>query len=219
MRPTDLRLKSKWVLKSISLTLLFLSLPTLQPATAEEPSAKDGAANLVVSGFHEHLIEVMQSAETLGFQGRFEKLQPIITQLFDTPTIARVILSRYWKEISDQQKSDFIVLFNHLSTATYASRFDSYSGESFTDLGSEELNKGRLLVKTELQRPDEDPVRMDYLLQKNADGWRIISVIADGVNDLSLKRAEYATIIREKGFDGLISDIRKKIQETETTSE
>jgi len=171
-----------------------------------------GAAN-------EQLIEVMQSAETLGFQGRFEKLQPIITQLFDTPTIARVILSRYWKEISDQQKSDFIVLFNHLSTATYASRFDSYSGESFTDLGSEELNKGRLLVKTELQRPDEDPVRMDYLLQKNDDGWRIISVIADGVNDLSLKRAEYATIIREKGFDGLIGDIREKIRETETTSE
>ena len=85
--------------------------------------------------------------------------------------------------------------------------------------GSEELNKGRLLVKTELQRPDEDPVRMDYLLQKNDDGWRIISVIADGVNDLSLKRAEYATIIREKGFDGLIGDIREKIRETETTSE
>ena len=219
MRPTDLRLNSKGEWKRILLTLLFLYLPILQPAGAEENSAKDEAAKLVVSGFHEQLIEVMQSAESLGFRGRFEKLQPIISKLFDTPTIARVILSRYWKEISDQQKSEFIELFTHLSTATYASRFDSYSGESFTDLGSEELNKGRLLVKTELQRPDEDPVRMDYLLQKNDAGWRIISVIADGVNDLSLKRAEYATIIREKGFDGLISDIRKKIQETETTSE
>jgi hypothetical protein len=33
------------------------------------------------------------------------------------------------------------------------------------------------------------------------------------VNDLSLKRAEYAAIIDDRGFDNLVSEIEKKIVE------
>jgi hypothetical protein len=31
------------------------------------------------------------------------------------------------------------------------------------------------------------------------------------VNDLSLKRAEYAAVIKEKGYNGLVTDISSKI--------
>ena len=41
--------------------------------------------------------------------------------------------------------------------------------------------------------------------------WMIISVIANGVNDLSLKRAEYAAVLKERGYDGLVADLNKKI--------
>jgi phospholipid transport system substrate-binding protein len=195
--------------------LLATSLIIPLSGIAQDAGVND-PAHQVITGFHGQLLGVMREAKTLGYQGRYDKLHPLITSLFDTPTIAKVILSRYWKEINDQEKEEFIKLFNELSTATYASRFDGYNGETFVDLGSEELNKGRLLVKTELQQPGDDPVRMDYLMQQNKEGWRIISVIADGVNDLSLKRAEYAVIIREKGFAGLVEEIRKKIKENET---
>jgi phospholipid transport system substrate-binding protein len=50
----------------------------------------------------------------------------------------------------------------------------------------------------------------------NKDGkWYIISVIADGVNDLALKRAEYASVIKKNGFDALISKINDKIRNLE----
>ena len=45
--------------------------------------------------------------------------------------------------------------------------------------------------------------------------WMIISVIANGVNDLSLKRAEYATVIKDKGFQGLVADVTDKITNME----
>ena len=167
----------------------------------------------MVEDFHSTLLDVMQHADTLGFKGRYEKLDPVIREKFDTPFICKVILSRYWGELSEKQQQQFIQLFNRLSISTYASRFDSYSGESFKTLGMEELKKGRLLVRTELVKKNDNPVKFEYLAHQKDGNWYIISVIADGVNDLSLKRAEYATIINDRGFDALLSEIEKKIVE------
>jgi phospholipid transport system substrate-binding protein len=116
-------------------------------------------ATVIVEDFHTILLDVMQNAETLGFKGRYEKLAPVIQERFDTPLISKVILSRYWNELGDEQRENFIQLFNHLSISTYASRFNSYSGETFKTLGIDELNKGRILVRTELVKKNEKPVK------------------------------------------------------------
>ena len=74
------------------------------------------------------------------------------------------------------------------------------------------MKKGRILVKTELISPGDESVNLDYIMQINNGQWYIISVIANGVNDLSLKRAEYGNVIKDKGFSGLVSDIEDKIK-------
>ena len=51
----------------------------------------------------------------------------------------------------------------------------------------------------------------NYIIQKNGKKWRIISVIANGINDLSLKRAEYAAILKKDGIDTLIKKLEQKI--------
>lgn len=191
-------------------SLLVLSFCLGATAAAEDTAA---SATTMVEEFHSTLLDVMQHADTLGFKGRYEKLEPVIRGKFDTPFICKVILSRYWDELSDKQREQFIGLFNRLSISTYASRFDSYSGESFRTLGTEELKKGRLLIRTELVKNNDKPVKFEYLAHQKDGNWYIISVIADGVNDLSLKRAEYATIINDSGFDSLMREIEKKIVE------
>ncbi len=45
-----------------------------------------------------------------------------------------------------------------------------------------------------------------------AGKWKIISVIANGINDLSLKRADYSAIIKERGFDASDSQPERKNQ-------
>lgn len=178
--------------------------------------ADDAGAISVVEKLHATLFEAMKNADKLGFQGRYQIIAPVVESSFDTPLIAQVVLSRYWKELSPDQQKQFVVMFNRLSASTYASRFDSYADESFKTLGVEEMKKERLLVKTELVKKNDTPVKLEYLVQQNAGKWYIISVIADGVNDLALKRAEYATIINDKGFDNLVAEIEKKIHELES---
>ena len=44
-------------------------------------------------------------------------------------------------------------------------------------------------------RPDAADVPLEYLLEQRPDGWKIINIIADGVSDLALKRAEYQRVL------------------------
>ena len=185
----------------------FLLIWPLSSIAGEEAAVK------AIDDFHSVLIDVMKNADKLGFQGRYDKLAPVIEAKFDTPLIAQVILSRYWNELSAEQQKQFIDLFNRLSISTYASRFDSYSGESFKTTGVQELKKGRLLVQTQLIKSDDNPVKFDYMVHQKDGNWYIISVIADGVNDVALKRAEYATIISDKGFNSLVSELETKIND------
>lgn len=199
----------------VSLMLLFFS----QTAFTENPEARHDAAITVVDRLHASLLELMQVPDSMSFTERYAKLELVITQSFDTPVIAKVILSRYWNELSDQQQADFIHLFNRQSVATYVSRFNGFNGEVFKIKTVEELKKGRLLVRTEIQSTDESPVNLDYLMHENNGNWYIISVIANGVNDLSLKRAEYSAIIKDSGYQSLVSSIETKVTELEKKPE
>ncbi len=203
----------------IQLLLSIMLLSFSQSGFAENPAPSHDAAIKVVDRLHVSLLELMQSPESMKFADRYAKLEPVISQSFDTPVIAKVILSRYWNDLSEQQQSDFIQLFNRQSIATYVSRFNEFSGEVFTIKTVEELKKGRLLVRTEIQSTDGSTVNLDYLMHQNDDKWYIISVIADGVNDLSLKRAEYSTIIKDNGYQNLVSNIERKVTDMESKQE
>jgi len=200
----------------VSIPLLTFSQHALAVELAEETTEEShNAATEIVEHLHTNLLEVMQAADTMNFAERYLKLESTITESFDTPVITKVILSRYWKGLSHEQQEDFIHLFNRQTIATYASRFDSYTDEIFEIKTVEQLKKGRLLVRSEIRSKGESPVHLDYLMHNNNGNWFIISVIADGVNDLSLKRAEYSTVIKRDGYENLVANIEKKIVDME----
>ncbi len=189
-----------------------LLFPITKVAVADDNEIEAIAA---VEDLHKALIHNMKNAEMLGYQGRYENISPLINHYFDFPLIAKVILSRYWKDLGEENQSLFINRLKELTITTYAARFNSYTDEEFTAGGYETLKKGRRLIKTKIHSSDEESVSLNYLMHQKTGNWYIISVIANGVNDLSLKRAEYAAIIKEHGFDTLINQIDEKITEHE----
>ncbi len=188
----------------VSIVALPLSAPAVAPAA-------DTAAK-VVEGLHAELLFVMKQAKKLGYAGRYQRLAPTVTASYDFPYISKVVVGRYWRSFTAEQKSQFIRIFSKLSIATYANRFDGYSGERFKTISRQELKRGHRLVKTVLIKANGEEIELDYILYKNNDQWRIINVIAEGVSDLSLKRADYTSYLKKKGVDGLITKLNEKIQ-------
>ncbi|MFT4561206.1 MAG: phospholipid transport system substrate-binding protein [Gammaproteobacteria bacterium] len=175
------------------------------------PSANDAQA--VVEELHATLLNAMRNAQSLGYEGRVQILNPVLAESFDFTTIGRIVTgnsSEQWNALDDGQRSRFLDVFRRLSAATYASNFDGYSGEFFETLAVEE-KRGRVLVKTVIVKSDGDKVTLDYLVRENNGMWRIVNVIASGVSDLSLKRADYTAVIKSEGLDSLIGKLTDKV--------
>lgn len=182
--------------------LLLIAAATVQAQTTTTPQA-------VVERLHASLLEAMQS--TGGYQARYDKLAPVLGETFDFERIASIVTGRYWKTLDDSVRAHFLTTFSALSTATYASNFAAFAGERFVTVNAAE-SAGGTVVRTELVKTDGGKVPLNYLLQKSpSGGWRVVNVIAQGVSDLALKRAEYAAVIKAEGIDSLIKRLDAKI--------
>ena len=187
-----------------TLLVLTLSLPAAAIGT-------DPAAAKVVEKLHAELLGVMKQANALGYKGRYQRLAPVVNSSYDFPFISKLVVGRYWSEFSPEQKEQFVNTFTKLSIATYANQFSGYSGEHFKTISAEESTKGRLLIKTVLIKSNGEEVELDYMLHQKELQWQIINVIAQGVSDLSLKRAQYTTYLKKEGFAGLLQKLKEKI--------
>ena len=196
-------------------TMLFLCL-TFCALTSHADDKQEQTIQEPINQLHEALINVMVISNSTSFEERYKYLEPIIEKNFDINLISKVVLSRYWKSIDEETKIKFIGIFKKLTISTYVSRFNSYNNQIFKNISIDQLKENRFLVKTEFKKSDKNPISFNYIVQKSNEKWRIISVIANGINDLSLKRAEYAAIIKNDGFNALISKLEQKIDNSQT---
>jgi phospholipid transport system substrate-binding protein len=195
-----------FIVPLVSIALMFCPAPTTLFA-APHPGTE------VIEGLHAALLAVMKDGQRLGYRGRYEQLSPVIRNNFDLPFIARTVLGRYWDGLKDDQKSRFVEEFSKLTIATYAANFDAYSREQFKVISQKELRSGQIEIKTKLLKSDGEGVSLDYILHRARNEWRIINIIANGVSDLALKRADYTNYLRNKGFDALLGKLEEKVDQ------
>ncbi len=180
------------------------------------PAAADRSDPVkVVEAFHATLLEVMKGAKTLGYAGRHRLLAPAIEEAFHLRLMSRMVAGgRHWKRFSKAEKKSFAAAFSGLVAATYAHRFDGYSGQSFKILGSAALRPKTVLVKTSIVGSKREDTKLNYLLSRFGDGWRVIDVYLKGaVSEVATKRSEYSGILRKEGVNALVKRIRDKTAE------
>ena len=189
----------------VRLAALALGFSLAVQAALPAPAAAAEGAEAKVDRFHAALVAAMQAG---GFGERLALLEPAVAEFFDVATVARISVGASWRGLSEERRAAFVELLERLILATYADRFDSYSGQRFVRLEVAAASTGTV-VKSQLQRASGEPVNLDYYFR----GERVFNVVADGVSDLSLRRADYASIIRSQGFDALIEHVQADIAE------
>ena len=142
---------------------------------------------------------------------RYGALEPAIVKTHNLPYIAEFALRRQWPMLTDAERQRFVAAFQRLSVMTYAARFGNVAPDAFRPLeaGMPDAN-GRVQVKTAIKREGQPDVSLEYLLQQNGDDWKIINIVADGVSDLALKRAEYQRLFASGGIEGLIAELERQ---------
>ena len=163
-----------------------------------------------VQGLYDALLGAMKNGRALGQSGRFMRLEPVIRRSFDIPTMARLSVGPTWAGMSEVQRQQVIESFGRYISATYADRFDSYAGQKLQVTG-EQPNAGGVLVKSQIVKANGEPVKVDYMMRRNGEGWLISDIYLDGaISEVVTRRSEFGAIIRADGVDGLIAALNRK---------
>ena len=181
---------------------------------ASSAQAQQGEAAKVVEAFHDELLNVMRNADGLGFAGRFQALTPTVKGSFNLRLMSlRAVTRRHWRKMDKLQHRRLIDAFTGYTVAIYADRFDGFSGQRFEVLGELAAARSAIVVQSRIVKADGDEVRIDYLMQATNKKWRIVDVFLKGaISELATRRSEYVSVIRRRGYDGLIAAIEAKIE-------
>lgn len=200
-------LNRRRALLAAALALAGLALPV----RAQKGPDTDPAI-VQIRTFYDALLAAMKQAEQLGVRGRYDKLAPVIRATFDLAAMTRIAVGPDWTSIPPDQQTSLVDHFSRMTIATYASRFDGYSGQSFDiDPEVQSRNTGRI-VRTKLNRPKEEPVTLNYLMRGSGDSWKIVDVYLSGtISELATQRSEFGAILKAGGPAALIESLKQQI--------
>ena len=189
---------------------LLLALPLavrLRPALAADP----GSAAAVIERLYDQLLAVMKDAKRLGFDGRYTRLAPAISQTFDLPLMTRIAIGPAWAQIPADQQQRLTAAFSRYTVSMYANRFDDFGGERFEVTPTATPNPNGVLVNSRLVKTNGEAVALNYLMRQDAGGWKVIDVYLSGtISELAARRSEFVSVLQRNGAEGLVQLIEQR---------
>jgi phospholipid transport system substrate-binding protein len=194
---------------TISKFVVVLAVAVLFQAPAFADSS-DPAASRITS-FYGSLLDTMKQAKQLGVKGRYDKLSSVLAKTYDLPSMSKLAVGPSWSALTPQQQAAIINAFTRMTIATYASRFDGFSGEQFQILETSDRPNGDKIVKTQIVKSDGGTVPLNYLMRKSGADWKIVDIYLDGtISELANRRAEFGAILKSGGPDALVVSLTKQ---------
>jgi phospholipid transport system substrate-binding protein len=206
-------MKRKYVGQSYALRvagLILLAVISFTVASLSCAAAEQSAPSEVIKGFNAALLESMKKAGELGYSGRYKLLEPVIKESFAVPFMASASVGSYWKTLGEKDRKIFLDSYIEWTIATYAGRFNDYSGERFEVTSESRPLRGTVTVVSKLIQSNDEQIDFHYNLRKIDALWRIVDIQISGVSQLALTRSQFVSVIKNKGFDALISVLKEK---------
>ena len=203
-----MRFSSKRRLALLAGVVFLVGSPMVRSA-----SGSDDPAATRIRSFYESLLAVMKEAKTLGIPGRYAKLEPAIKTTFDLPAMTRIAVGPDWNSIPAAQQQTLIENFSRMTIATYANRFDGFSGERFEVEPNVESRSTGKIVHTQLIQSNGEPIALNYLVRGAGENWKVVDVYLTGtISELATRRAEFSSILKSGGPSALIDSLEQQAE-------
>jgi len=132
-----------------------------------------------------------------------QKLSEMALKTVDIKGIGYYTLGNYRKQLSDDQKKTYSVLFEKYFLKSFTSRLTDYSEPKIDVLSAEILNAKYTIVKSILLADDKKPeVKIEWrVYTKNPDKPLIRDLIIEGLSLARTQKEEFASVIESNNGD------------------
>jgi phospholipid transport system substrate-binding protein len=177
-----------------------------QGASAQSPSdVVQSAANGLLNALN---------ADRQGYRNNPAKVQSLVDQYIlphvDTQFAAQLVLGRYWKTATQQQRDQFINAFYHSMLNNYGAAVVEFTSNTLKVYPTR-VNAGdqNATVRTEMSRSSGAPISVNYYMHMTPDGWKAWDVVIDGVSYIMSYRQDFQPqLAQQGGLDAVISKLQ-----------
>ncbi|HEY1875168.1 MAG TPA: ABC transporter substrate-binding protein [Steroidobacteraceae bacterium] len=208
-------------LSGIVLALALGATHAQSPATQGTPAPPTPAANTAApaAGAEQGPSEVVQTAaegmlhaldkDRAAYRRDPAKVGDLVNAYllphWDTEYSARLVLGRYWRTATPEQRQHFIDAFYHSLLANYGAALSEFTADRLKIYPTTaDPAKPIATVRTEVKRDNGDRVSVNYYMHKTAQGWKAWDVVIDGISYVNSYRTDFGEQIEQQGIDSVI---------------
>ncbi len=170
-----------------------------------------GAATNFVQSFGTQLIGVVNGPGDLA--EKQAALLPLIDRAVDVNGIALFCLGRFARTATPAQTTEFTRLFHAVLVKNISSRIGQYKGVTFRATNTTQRGD-EALVGTLVQRPNNAPNNVQWVVSEVAGAPRIVDVVAEGTSLRLTQRSDYASFLSQHGnnVEALLDAIKRQVE-------
>lgn len=142
---------------------------------------------------------------------QIEKVSRVLGQRFSFHEMARLALGQHWKQLSSQERTEFVHLFQNLMERSHLWSMSTHAGAEQRYVG-ERIDGDRAVVSA-LVKSDDGEIPVDYFLLPNNGAWKICDLSIDGVRLSHMYRAEFNKVINKSSYKELVRKMSVKLEE------
>ena len=194
--------KSRLPIHLVALFFLLLILPVRQEVQAAKLSAPQAVIQKLSDRMQRALKGKPSPSRVYGLVNKI--LVPYVNFHMVSK---RALGKKYWNKASSGQRSRFASQFKRMLVRTYGTAFSSYNSWKMQHVGTS--GKGRsVAVRTRVKPSGASSVNVVYLMYRGKGGWRAYDIIISGVSLAKSHKASFQGIVKRKGMEGLIKQMR-----------
>ena len=164
------------------------------------------------------ILETTQDAKsiilnkTIGDTDKRKQLEKLALNAVDVAGLAKYTLGQERKSLSDKQISEFVSTFKVFFSKNLSNKLKDYSDQEVKITGSKKISDNYVLVNSKIvSLKDKQEIAVDWRVFL-VDGNLIIrDLVVEGLSLARTQREEFASIIANKKFEGLIQSLNEYI--------
>jgi phospholipid transport system substrate-binding protein len=204
------------MMSRLSTTLLATALLASLPPAAVSSATGPGevireASSEMLDALNEHRDLFRKDRDAL-----YAAVDEILLPRFDQNYSGGLVMGKYWRRATPEQRDRFIKALYRSLLRTYAEGILDYRGDELEVLPVEgDLSEGKALVETRVTLDTGVVTPVNYRMRLVDGSWKAYDVIIEGISYVSNYRTQYAEEFRAKGIDEVIKELEAKATGTE----
>lgn len=183
--------------------ILILFFITLVSSSAIEESKIKSVMGVKI----QKVTSILQK-KSLSKKQKEQKTVRLMDGVFDYSLMAKISLSKRWKQLSTQEKRKFITRFEKKLKRSYFDKLLLYTDQKVIIKSLKKVKSTRITLQSNIIGKDETyKVVYKFYKQKNRNNWLIYDVDLVGVSIVQTYRKQFQEYLKTKSFKQLLQSL------------